>query len=163
MRGNNVGENEMSQADERTFQDKMIEALVGNGWLLGDSKKYDRERALQTEDLLGFVRCQLRAYMSWRQLFLWACIYRRNKIPSSCPILGTICLTEKCGVLPFIRVFVIYEIVRFLYRVLYVFWGLLDSCLTERRKGKRYFKEDVIIELSPGGTDFQSAKEFGNE
>ncbi len=41
---------------ERKFQDEIIDALIANGWLLGDSKNYNRELALYEEDLLGFVK-----------------------------------------------------------------------------------------------------------
>ena len=34
----------------------MIQQLVANGWLLGDPKKYNRELALYSEDVLGFVK-----------------------------------------------------------------------------------------------------------
>ena len=46
----------MSKSDERTFQNEMIEALVANGWLLGESKNYNRELAVYEEDLLGYVK-----------------------------------------------------------------------------------------------------------
>ena len=44
------------QTDERTFQDEMIEHLLGNGWVLGSSAKYNRELAIYEEDLLDFVQ-----------------------------------------------------------------------------------------------------------
>ena len=52
------GFKKMSQADERVFQDEIIEALVGNGWLKGDTQKYDRKCALAfvRYDNLGRVR-----------------------------------------------------------------------------------------------------------
>ena len=46
----------MSKPGERTFQNDMIEALISNGWLLGESKNYNRQLALYEEDLLGFVK-----------------------------------------------------------------------------------------------------------
>jgi len=46
----------MSKANERTFQDEIIDSLVANGWLLGDPQKYNRELALYEEDLIGFVK-----------------------------------------------------------------------------------------------------------
>jgi type I restriction enzyme R subunit len=41
---------------ERRFQDEIIQAMVSNGWLLGESYKYNRELALYSEDLLAFVQ-----------------------------------------------------------------------------------------------------------
>lgn len=46
----------MSKANELTFQNEMIEQLLAKGWLLGESKHYNRELALYTEDVLGFVK-----------------------------------------------------------------------------------------------------------
>ena len=46
----------MGKANELTFQNDMIRQLVANGWLLGDPKKYNRELALYSEDVLGFVK-----------------------------------------------------------------------------------------------------------
>jgi len=46
----------MSKANERTFQDEMIESMLTNGWLLGEANKYNRTTALYEEDLLGFVQ-----------------------------------------------------------------------------------------------------------
>ncbi|ADE54195.1 type I restriction endonuclease subunit R [Coraliomargarita akajimensis] len=44
------------KANERTFQDDMIEQLLANGWLLGTPEGYNRELALYEEDVLGFVK-----------------------------------------------------------------------------------------------------------
>ena len=41
---------------EKAFQQDIIQQLEAEGWLLGDSKHYNRERALYEEDLLGFVQ-----------------------------------------------------------------------------------------------------------
>ena len=45
-----------SKANELTFQNDMIKQLVANGWLLGKPENYNRELALYSEDLLGFVK-----------------------------------------------------------------------------------------------------------
>lgn len=45
-----------SNASELTFQNDMIKQLVSNGWLLGKPEGYNRELALYTEDVLGFVQ-----------------------------------------------------------------------------------------------------------
>jgi type I restriction enzyme R subunit len=44
------------KANEFTFQNDMIAQLVANGWLLGKPENYNRELALYSEDLLGFVQ-----------------------------------------------------------------------------------------------------------
>jgi len=44
------------KANEFTFQNDMIRQLVANGWLLGKPENYNRELALYSEDLLGFVK-----------------------------------------------------------------------------------------------------------
>jgi len=41
---------------ESHFQNNMITQLLANGWLLGESKNYNRELALYSADLLGFVQ-----------------------------------------------------------------------------------------------------------
>lgn len=43
-------------AAERQFQADIIQALVNNGWLLGQPTDYNRELALYPEDLIGFVK-----------------------------------------------------------------------------------------------------------
>ena len=44
------------KANESTFQNDMIRQLVANGWKRGNPDKYNRELALYSEDLLGFVK-----------------------------------------------------------------------------------------------------------
>ena len=44
------------KANEFTFQNDMISQLVANGWLLGKPEGYNRELALYSEDILGFVK-----------------------------------------------------------------------------------------------------------
>lgn len=46
----------MSQTNEFTFQNDMIKQLLANGWLLGKPENYNRELALYSEDVLGFVQ-----------------------------------------------------------------------------------------------------------
>jgi type I restriction enzyme R subunit len=46
----------MSKANELPFQNDIISQLLDNGWLLGKSENYNRELALYSEDLLGFVQ-----------------------------------------------------------------------------------------------------------
>ena len=46
----------MSKAGELPFQNDIISQLCANGWLLGKSENYNRELALYSEDLLGFVQ-----------------------------------------------------------------------------------------------------------
>lgn len=41
---------------ELSFQNNIINQLVANGWLLGKSENYNRELALYSEDVLGFVQ-----------------------------------------------------------------------------------------------------------
>ena len=44
------------KANEFTFQNDMIRQLVSNGWVEGKPEKYNRELALYSEDVLGFVK-----------------------------------------------------------------------------------------------------------
>ena len=44
------------QTNEFTFQSDMIKQLLANGWLLGKRENYNRELALYSEDVLGFVQ-----------------------------------------------------------------------------------------------------------
>ena len=44
------------KANEFTFQNDMIRQLVANGWLEGKPEGYNRELALYSEDVLGFVK-----------------------------------------------------------------------------------------------------------
>lgn len=46
----------MSSAKELHFQNDIIQQMLANGWLLGQSSGYNRELALYEEDLLGFVK-----------------------------------------------------------------------------------------------------------
>ncbi len=46
----------MDKARERAFQDHIVHALQASGWLVGESTKYDRERALYLEDLANGAR-----------------------------------------------------------------------------------------------------------
>jgi len=45
-----------TKANEKTFQDDMLSHLLANGWLLGKPDNYNRELALYSEDVLGFVK-----------------------------------------------------------------------------------------------------------
>ncbi|MCW8934994.1 MAG: DEAD/DEAH box helicase family protein [Gammaproteobacteria bacterium] len=45
-----------SKANEFIFQNDMINQLVASGWLLGKPDNYNRELALYSEDLLGFIK-----------------------------------------------------------------------------------------------------------
>ena len=44
------------KSNEFTFQNDIIKQLVANGWLLGKPENYNRELALYSEDLLGFIK-----------------------------------------------------------------------------------------------------------
>jgi type I restriction enzyme R subunit len=44
------------KSTEFIFQNDMIQQLVANGWLLGKPENYNRELALYSEDVLGFVK-----------------------------------------------------------------------------------------------------------
>ncbi len=46
----------MASASEFAFQNEMIQQLLDNGWLLGKPSGYNRELALYSEDVLGFVK-----------------------------------------------------------------------------------------------------------
>ncbi|MFM5035410.1 type I restriction endonuclease subunit R [Aeromonas media] len=45
-----------NRAREKAFQDHIIGELIAQGWLVGESAHYDRERALYPEDLIAFVQ-----------------------------------------------------------------------------------------------------------
>jgi type I restriction enzyme R subunit len=45
-----------NKTHESRFQNDMITQLLANGWLLGKSENYNRELALYSDDLLGFVQ-----------------------------------------------------------------------------------------------------------
>ena len=44
------------KAKEIIFQDDMIAQMVASGWKLGTPAGYNRELAIYTEDLIGFVK-----------------------------------------------------------------------------------------------------------
>lgn len=44
------------KSTEFIFQNDMIQQLVANGWLLGKPENYNRELALYSEDVLGFIK-----------------------------------------------------------------------------------------------------------
>ncbi|GAA5097559.1 type I restriction endonuclease subunit R [Bartonella acomydis] len=46
----------LSSHQEKNFQNYIIECLVGQGWMLGDTKYYDTERALYPEDLESWIK-----------------------------------------------------------------------------------------------------------
>lgn len=46
----------MGKENELTFQNDVIRQLAANGWLVGKPENYNRELALYSEDLLGFVK-----------------------------------------------------------------------------------------------------------
>ena len=45
----------MCKAQEKVFQDDIIQPLLSNGWLLGQPSGYTPDLALYDVDLLGFV------------------------------------------------------------------------------------------------------------
>jgi type I restriction enzyme R subunit len=46
----------MADAREKQFQQDILDSLAAQGWLVGASAGYDRERALYPEDVLAFVQ-----------------------------------------------------------------------------------------------------------
>jgi len=46
----------MVSTSEFAFQNDMLKQLVSNGWLLGKPEHYNRELALYSQDVLGFVK-----------------------------------------------------------------------------------------------------------
>ena len=44
------------KSTEHIFQNDMIRQMLANGWLLGNPKNYNRELALYSEDVLGFIK-----------------------------------------------------------------------------------------------------------
>ncbi len=46
----------MVSTSELAFQNEMIQQLVANGWLLGKPNAYNRELALYSDDVLGFIK-----------------------------------------------------------------------------------------------------------
>jgi type I restriction enzyme R subunit len=58
------------KANEFTFQTDMISQLIDNGWLLGNPENYNRELALYSEDLLGFVKdTQDNQWQKYRKIY----------------------------------------------------------------------------------------------
>lgn len=45
----------MQDAREKIFQQDIINHLIANGWLLGESSEYDQKHALYAEDLVGYL------------------------------------------------------------------------------------------------------------
>ena len=41
---------------ENSFQNDILDQMQSHGWLLGESKKYNKELALYPEDLISFVQ-----------------------------------------------------------------------------------------------------------
>ena len=59
-----------NKARERVFQDHIVDALAAQGWLVGESAQYDRERALYPQDLLAFVQeTQPEAWQKYGKLY----------------------------------------------------------------------------------------------
>ncbi|RZO84001.1 MAG: type I restriction endonuclease subunit R [Oceanococcus sp.] len=46
----------MADSKEIAFQNDILKAMQASGWLVGESKHYDRERALYPEDLVAYVQ-----------------------------------------------------------------------------------------------------------
>lgn len=46
----------MEKGREDIFQKNIIEELLRDGWLIGESSEYDKKRALYPEDVIGFVQ-----------------------------------------------------------------------------------------------------------
>ena len=59
-----------NKTQERTFQNEVIAALQDQGWLIGQSRDYDRERGLYPQDLLHYVQTtQPEAWQKYQQLY----------------------------------------------------------------------------------------------
>lgn len=59
-----------ADAKERAFQNDVIREMRERGWLLGEPAKYDRERALYTEDCLAFVKTtQPKTWEKYQKLY----------------------------------------------------------------------------------------------
>lgn len=59
-----------ADAKERAFQNDVIREMLERGWLLGTPAKYDRERALYTEDCLAFVKnTQPKTWEKYQKLY----------------------------------------------------------------------------------------------
>lgn len=46
----------MTKTHESSFQKDVIEQMLRNGWVIGQSEHYDRERAMYTQDTLSFIQ-----------------------------------------------------------------------------------------------------------
>ncbi len=46
----------MQNANEKIFQQDIVDHLISHGWKLGESKQYDQAHALYPEDLVGYLR-----------------------------------------------------------------------------------------------------------
>jgi type I restriction enzyme R subunit len=46
----------IDQSAERQFQNDIIEQMLANGWQLGRPENYNRELALYSEDVIGFIK-----------------------------------------------------------------------------------------------------------
>ena len=58
------------KSTEYVFQNDMIRQMLASGWLLGDPKHYNRELALYSEDVLGFVKdTQGKQWQKYRALY----------------------------------------------------------------------------------------------
>lgn len=58
------------KSTEFVFQNDMIRQMLANGWLLGDPNNYNRELALYSEDLLGFIKdTQNEQWQKFSQLY----------------------------------------------------------------------------------------------
>ena len=59
-----------ADSKEAAFQQDIIDQMVAGGWKLGEPAKYDRKRALYTEDCLQFVKTtQLKMWEKYEQLY----------------------------------------------------------------------------------------------
>ena len=46
----------MDSSKEQIFQNDIIDQMLAQGWLLGESNKYNKELALYPEDVIAFVK-----------------------------------------------------------------------------------------------------------
>lgn len=59
-----------ADSKEAAFQQDMIDQMVAGGWKTGDPAKYDRKRALYTDDCLAYVKTtQAKAWEKYQQLY----------------------------------------------------------------------------------------------
>ena len=60
----------MDKTLELQFQNEIIDRLIANGYLLGDPKHYDRQKALYPEDVITFVKAsQPKAWESFQKKY----------------------------------------------------------------------------------------------